>query len=70
MQRLKFCNDIAARLTPSFQKIILTIKSYCWRDPEYRRTYTSNDIYKAVMDKGITSPEDFKIYQRQSLDNN
>jgi hypothetical protein len=61
-QRINFCDDIAARLDPFSQKKILAIKSYCWQDPEYRRSYTSNDIYKAVLDKGVANLEEFKIY--------
>lgn len=57
---LKFCDDIAAKLTPLSKQIILTIKSVCWQDPEYRRSYTSTDIYEAVLDKGITTLEEFR----------
>ena len=59
---LKYCDDIAAKLTPFSKQIILTIKSYCWQDPEYRRSYTSKDIYAAILDHGITNLEEFKIY--------
>jgi len=61
-QLLKFCDDIAVKLTPLTTQIILTIKSNCWQDPEYRRSYTSSDIYEAVLDNGITTLEDFKTY--------
>ena len=61
-QLVKFCDDIAVKLTPSTTQIILTIKSNCWQDPEYRRSYTSSDIYEAVLDKGITTLEEFKAY--------
>ena len=59
---LKFCDDITAKLTPLSKQIILDIKSYCWQDPGYRRSYTSSDIYEAVLDKGITSLEEFKTF--------
>jgi hypothetical protein len=59
---LKFCDDIASKLTPLNKQVILTIKSNCWQDPEYRRTYTSGDIYEAVLGKGITSLEEFRTY--------
>ena len=59
---LKFCSDIAAKLTSLSKKIILNIKSYCWQDPQYRRSYTSKDIYEAVLDQGITNLEEFKEY--------
>jgi hypothetical protein len=61
-QRLQFCDDIAQRLTPLSRQIILDIKSQCWQDPEYRRSYSSNDIYEAVLDKGITTIENFRKY--------
>lgn len=64
-QRLQFCDDIARRLTPLFKQIILEIKSKCWQDPAYRRSYSSNDIYEAVLDKGITTFEDFREYIKE-----
>ncbi len=68
---LKFCDDIAAKLTLFTKQIILTIKSSCWQDPEYRRSYTSNDIYKAVLDNEVTSLEEFRSYlERNQLQNN
>jgi hypothetical protein len=59
---LKFCNDIAAKLTPLSEEIILIIKSNCWQDPEYRRSYSSKDIYEAVLDQGITTLQEFRTY--------
>jgi len=64
---LKFCDDIAAKLTPLSKEIILTIKSNCWQDPEYRRSYMSSDIYKAVLDKRVTSVEEFRSYLKTKL---
>lgn len=64
-QRIKFCDDIAQRLTPLSRQIILAIKSQCWQDAEYRRSYSSNDIYEAVLDNGITTIEDFRKYLKQ-----
>lgn len=61
-QRIKFCDDIVQRLTPLNKQIILDIKSQCWKDPGYRRSFSSNDIYKAVLDKGITTIEGFRKY--------
>ena len=59
---LKFCNEIAARLTPISVKTILGIKSICWQDSEYRRSYTSSDIYEAVLVHGITGLKEFRNY--------
>ena len=64
---LKYCDDIAVKLTPLSKQTILTIKSHCWQDPEYRRSYTSKDIYAAVLDHGITNLEEFNIYLQTRL---
>ena len=64
---LKFCADIAAKLSSQSKQIILAIKSSCWQDPEYRRSYTSSDIYTAVLDKGITNIEEFRSYLEMIL---
>lgn len=64
---LKFCDDIAAKLSSPSKEIILAIKSGCWQDPEYRRSYTSSDIYTAVLDNGITNIEEFRSYLETKL---
>lgn len=64
---LKYCDDVAVKLNPLSKQTILTIKSRCWQDPEYRRSYTSKDIYAAVLDHGITNLEEFKIYLQKRL---
>ena len=64
-QRLQFCNALAERITPSAKQIIFSIKSQCWQDPEYRRSYTSLDIYEAVLDKAVVSIEEFKKYLKE-----
>lgn len=66
-RRLKFCDDIAARLTPASRELILSIKSECWQDPEYRRSYSSNDIYEAVFKGQVKSIREFKeLLKRRS----
>jgi hypothetical protein len=64
---VKFCDDIALRLTTLSKQIILTIKSGCWQDPEYRRSYTSSDIYHAVLDNEVTSLEEFRSYLKMKV---
>jgi hypothetical protein len=59
---LNYCEDIQKKLTPEASLHILNIKSQCWKDPAYRRSYTSMDIYKAVLEKKITTIEAFKDY--------
>jgi hypothetical protein len=59
---VRYCTEIGEKLTPEASIKIMDIKSQCWKDPGYRRSYTSLDIYKAVMDKGVTTLEEFKEY--------
>jgi hypothetical protein len=62
-QRLvEYCSDIKQKLTPATAIQILDIKSQCWQDPAYRRSYSSMDIYKAVLEKNVTGMEAFKDY--------
>ena len=61
-QRLQFCDDIAARLTPSATEVIMAIKSACWQDAEYRRSYNSNDIYESVLSGRVNNIEQFREY--------
>jgi hypothetical protein len=61
-KRLQFCDDIAARLTPTSRELILAIKCECWQDREYRRSYTSKDIYEAVLSEQIKNMHDFKEF--------
>ena len=56
---LAYNKEIVQQLTPAAVSQILNIKSQCWQDPAYRRTYTSADIYEAVLQRNITAPEDF-----------
>ena len=61
-QRLKFCDDIAAQLTPASRELIMGIKSECWQDPEYRRSYSSKDIYEAVFKGQVKNASEFKEF--------
>jgi hypothetical protein len=55
---------IAAKLTDATRAAILRIKSEVWSHPEYRRGFTSSDIYSAVLDHGITDAEGFWAFLR------
>jgi hypothetical protein len=66
-QRLEFCNQIAERITPESKMKILEIKSRCWMDPLYRKYYTSNDVYTAVLEKHVHDVESFKLYLQDKL---
>ena len=54
---LAYCNGIKSQLDDSKSSAILSIKSQCWQDPEYRRIYSSTDIYEAVLRGGIRDLE-------------
>ncbi len=66
-QRIKFCNEIAAKLTSSSREIILAIKSECWQDPEYRRSYGSKDIYEAVFSEQVKNIQEFKEFLKTKM---
>lgn len=57
---LNFCVVLKEKITAESAIDIMTIKSQCWTDPQYRRTYTSSDIYTAVLEKGIRTIDDFR----------
>ena len=59
---MRYCDDIAQRLNPEKRLQILHIKSKCWLDPAYRKSYSSADIYTAVLDYGIFDIEGFREY--------
>jgi hypothetical protein len=50
---------IAARLSEANRAAILRIKSALCSHPEYRRGFSSTDIYTAVLDHGVTDVEGF-----------
>jgi hypothetical protein len=50
---------IKQQLNEATRPVILELKAACWRHPEYRRRFTSSDIYTAVLDHGVASVEDF-----------
>jgi hypothetical protein len=49
----RFGEHIAGRLDAASRAAILAIKDVCWTHPEYRRSFTSADIYSAVLDRGV-----------------
>lgn len=65
--RLRFCDHLAEKITPGSRIKILEIKSECWTDPWYRRHYTSNDIYAAVLEKEVDNIDDFRIHLQHKL---
>jgi len=65
----QYCNGIKQKLTPESIIQILNIKSNCWQDPAYRRSYSSSDIYDAVLNNNVTSLKEFKTYLLQKSKN-
>lgn len=57
--------QIAARLSAETRSRILQIKAQCWQEPGYHRTFTSMDIYRAVLDEGIADVTGFRESLRQ-----
>lgn len=53
---------IANRLTEDTRLNILEIKSVCWKNPGYRKTFTSQDIYRAVLDESVNDLPGFCSY--------
>jgi hypothetical protein len=54
----RFNDGIAARLTDDTRAAILAVKAACWRHPQYRRGFTSADVY-AVLDRGVRDVDAF-----------
>ena len=50
------------KLTPANRQTILAIKSECWNHPEYRRGFSSTDIYAAVLDDHVSELGQFREY--------
>ncbi len=57
---LRHVRELGARLTPETREAILAIKRVWVGRPGYRRSVTSFDIYSAVLDRGVRTPEEFE----------
>jgi len=62
----RFGQGIASRLTDENRAAILTIKAACWTHPQYRRGFTSADVYAAVLDRGVRDVEGFWVDLRST----
>jgi hypothetical protein len=58
----EFCKEIERRLTASSRLKILQIKAQCWMKPGYRRTFSSRDIYDAVLAEEVEDLDAFERY--------
>lgn len=63
---LNHCADIKKALTAAARSIITEIKLHSWQDPKYRRSYTSADIYEAVLQNNVRDMEAFRNYLEQA----
>ena len=63
---LEHLETIPPRLTPETRLAILRIKDVWCRLPSYRSTVRSYNIYQAVLDHGVRTPEDFRAYLEAS----
>jgi hypothetical protein len=61
---LRHVRELAGRLTPETRSAILDIKRAWVTRPEYGATVRSFDIYMAVLDRGIRTPEEFESFVR------
>jgi hypothetical protein len=55
----RFNDGIAGRLTEETRAAIVAVKTACWRHPQYRRGFTSADVYAAVLDRGVRDADAF-----------
>ena len=60
--KIQECEHLHSRLNAVNRLAILKLKSHLWKDPRYRDTITSQQIYDAVLDHGIHSLDDFWVY--------
>jgi len=59
---LKYGDSIKQKLDEEAIQRILEIKSACRNDAGYRRSYSSSDIYTAVLEEKVASVEEFRKY--------
>ena len=60
--RLAELERLRNRLSPTARERILDIKSAVWSHPEYRRAFTSRDIYTAVLEHDVRDVAAFWEY--------
>ncbi len=57
--------SLKARISPENRPVILAIKHHFYRHPEYRRGFTSMDIYNAVTEGGIRTVAAFSEWLKE-----
>jgi hypothetical protein len=58
-ERLRHGRSLRSRMTPETRLAILAIKDEVCRLPGYRKTITSQDIYDAVLERGLKTAREF-----------
>ncbi len=64
-QQLAGSMQLVARLNEQSRLRILDIKSQCWQLPQFRKEFTSMDIYEAVLDHGVTDMTGFRKHMAE-----
>ena len=62
----KELEDLKSKIAKNARPIILKIKNHFCKHPEYRRTFTSMDIYHAVIEEDIKSTKEFSKWLQGS----
>ena len=60
-----FTEQLAARLTPEARTKILSIKYQFCRHPAYRKSFAGITVYRAVLDDGVETSEEFLAYLQE-----
>jgi hypothetical protein len=65
-QHAAYSSAMREKLTTENRLIILAIKEAYWRRPEYRDTVTGDMIYRAVLDHGVKTINDFERFIKEN----
>jgi hypothetical protein len=60
-----YSSGMREKLTTKNRAAILAIKEAYWRQPEYRDTITSDMIYRAVLEHGVETSNDFARFIKE-----
>ena len=63
----RFHTELAGRLTPEQRAAVLAIKDVWHRRPEYPDEISGFEIYQAVLDHGVRTPEEFAAHLGQEV---
>jgi len=64
-QHARYSSEMREKLTAESRRIILTIKEAYWQRASYRDTITSDMIYRAVLDHGVSTVSDFERFLKE-----